>query len=64
MPTRDDITEEWGKLHREELNDLHSSSNIVRVIKRNVMGGTCSTYEEMTGVYRSLVGKPDERGPA
>ena len=50
VPTRDEVTEEWGKLHREELNDLHSSSNIVRVIKRNVMGGTCSTYEEMTGV--------------
>jgi len=23
----------WGKLHNEELNDLYSSSNIIRVIK-------------------------------
>ena len=30
---RDEITGEWGKLHNEELNDLYSSPNIVRVIK-------------------------------
>jgi hypothetical protein len=32
-------------------------------MEKNVMGGTCSTYEEMTGVYRILVGKPDEMRP-
>jgi hypothetical protein len=32
-PRRDEITREWKKLHIEELNDLHSSPNIVRVIK-------------------------------
>ena len=31
-PKRDEVTGEWRKLH-EELNDLYSSSNIVRVIK-------------------------------
>ena len=30
---RDDVTREWGKLHNEDLNDLYSSPNIVRVIK-------------------------------
>jgi len=31
-PKRDDVAGEWRKLHNEELNDLYSSSNIVRVI--------------------------------
>ena len=30
---RDELTGVWGRLHREELNDLFSSANIIRVIK-------------------------------
>jgi len=32
-PRRDVITGEWRRLHNQELNDLYSSPNIVRVIK-------------------------------
>jgi len=32
-PKRDKVTGEWGRLHNEELNDLYTSPNIVRVIK-------------------------------
>ena len=32
-PKRDEVTGEWGKIHNEELNNLYSSPNIVRVIK-------------------------------
>ena len=36
-PRRDEVTGEWRRLHNEELNDLYSSPNIVRVIKSRTM---------------------------
>jgi hypothetical protein len=32
-PRRDEVTGEWRKLHNEELNDLYSLPNSVRVVK-------------------------------
>jgi hypothetical protein len=32
-PKRDKVRWEWRKLHNEELNDLYSLPNIVRVVK-------------------------------
>jgi len=36
-PKRDEVTGEWRKLHKEELNDLYCSPNIVRVIQKRRM---------------------------
>jgi hypothetical protein len=46
VPERDEVTGEWKRVHNVELNDLYSSSNIVRVIRieENEMGGSSSTY--------------------
>jgi hypothetical protein len=36
-PKRNEATGEWRRLHNEELNDLYSSPNIIRVIKSRTM---------------------------
>jgi hypothetical protein len=36
-PKRDEVTGEWRKLHNEELHNLYSSSNIIRIIKSQRM---------------------------
>ena len=62
---KDEVTGEWRRLHNEELNDLYSSPNIVRVIKsrriRWVRG--VARMGEDRGVYRVLLGKPEGRRP-
>jgi hypothetical protein len=32
-PKRDEVIGEWRKLHNEELRDINSLTNIVRVVK-------------------------------
>jgi hypothetical protein len=51
------------KLNNEELNEMYSSPNIVRVIKSRRMKwmGHVSRMGEVRGVYRFLVGKLRER---
>jgi len=64
-PRRDEVTGEWRSLHNEELNDLYSSPNIVRVIKSSRMrwAGHVARMGEEMGVYRVFLGKPEGRRP-
>jgi len=51
-PKRDEVTGKWKKIHNEELNDLYSSPNIVRVIKSRCMrwAGHVARMGERRGV--------------
>ena len=64
-PKRDEVTGEWRKLHNEELRDLYSLPNIVRVVKSRRMrwAGHVAHMGEGRGVHRVLVGKPEEKIP-
>jgi hypothetical protein len=58
-PKRDEVTEEWRKLHNEELFDLHCSPNIILVIKlrRVRWAGQVVRTGERRSAYRILMGK-------
>jgi len=64
-PKRNEVTVEWRQLHNEELNDLHSLPNIVRVVKsrRIRWAGHVARMGEDRCVYRVLVGKPEGKRP-
>ena len=64
-PRRDEVTGEWRRLHNDELNDLYSSPNIVRVIKSRRMrwAGHVAHMGQERGVYRVLVGKLEGKRP-
>jgi len=59
-PKRDEVRGEWRKLHNEELSDLYSLPNIVRVVKSRMRwAGHMARMGEGRGVHRVLVGKPE-----
>jgi hypothetical protein len=64
-PKRDEVTEDWRRLHNEELYALYSSPNTIRVIRSGRMrcAGHVESMGDTKGVYRVLVGRPEARRP-
>jgi hypothetical protein len=64
-PKRNEVTGEWRKPQNEELNDLYSSPNIVRVVKSRPMrwAGRVARMGEGRVVHRVLVGNSEGKRP-
>jgi hypothetical protein len=62
-PKRDEMTGDWRKLHNEELHNLYSSPNIIRMIlsKRMLWAGNVAYMRKTGNVHRTSVGEPDEK---
>jgi hypothetical protein len=62
---RDEGTEGWRKLHNEELHNLYSLPEIIRMMKSRRMGwaGHVAQMGEKRNACRILVGKPEGKRP-
>jgi hypothetical protein len=64
-PKRDEVTGEWKRLHKEEQNDLYSSTNIMQAIKLRIIRwvGNAASMRARRCAYRILVGTPERSRP-
>jgi hypothetical protein len=64
-PKRDKVMRGWEKLHNEELHNLYSSPNIIRMIESWWMRwtGYAARMGETGNAYRILVGKAEGKRP-
>jgi hypothetical protein len=68
-PKRNEVTGEWRKLCNEELHDLYSSPNKIRIIKsrrtklsrRMKLSGHVARIKEKRGAYRLFMESQKER---
>jgi hypothetical protein len=57
-PKREEVTGDCRKLHNEDIHNLHSSSNIIMIIKSRF----AKWVEELRNLHEMLLGKPECNG--
>jgi hypothetical protein len=64
-PKRDEVTEDWRRLHTKELYALHSSPNIIQVVKSRILRRAehVARTGQRRGACMVLEGKPEGRRP-
>jgi hypothetical protein len=64
-PKRDEVTADWRKLHSEELHNVYSPPNIIRMIKSSRMRlkGYVEHMQVIRNAYKILVGKQEGKRP-
>jgi hypothetical protein len=63
-PKKEKVVGSWRRQHNEELHNLYTSPNIIRVIKlRMTLVGHVAHMGEMTNEYKILVRKSERKRP-
>jgi len=64
-PKREEVTGGWRRLYDEELHNVYTSPNIIRMTKsrRVERAGHGAGMREMRNTYKILVGKPEGKSP-
>jgi len=64
-PKREEVARGWRRLHNEELHNLYTSSDSIRVVRSRVTkwAGYVAYMEEMKNAYKILAGRPEGKGP-
>jgi hypothetical protein len=64
-PKRNEVTGDWRKLHNEELHNLYTSPNAIRIIKsrRARWVGHVARMGKIRNAYIIVVGKPEGERP-
>jgi hypothetical protein len=59
------VTGGWRKLHNEELHNLYSSTDFIRMVKSRRMrwAGNVACMGDMRNAYKILVGKIEGKRP-
>jgi len=64
-PEMEEVTGGWRRLHNEELYNLYTSPNVIKVITSRMMRweGYVAQMGDMRNTYKILVGKSEDKKP-